>query len=815
MASALVGTRGEKIALTDVAVSAALRDLLAEVTVIQSYRNDEQTNIEAVYTFPLPLDAVLLDLKVEIGGRLLTGTVVEKKKAAERYEDAVADGDAAVMLEEIEPGLFTLNAGNLLAGETAKVTFCYALFYHWSDDKLRVMLPTTVAPRYGGSPHAPHQAPESSLTVENRFSLRLEIHGVLRKAQFSCPTHEVTLEKTADTTVLALDRERAPMDRDFVLNIRAPKAKRSFALTGVDEEGMAAVASFQPFFPGLKRRRDINLVIVVDCSGSMAGDSIEQAKDALHGMLDGLTDTDHATIIAFGSGTKSLSQRPQACGKTYLADAHEFARCLEADMGGTEIGPALDAAWRALGGTPGDVFLITDGEVGMWQPIVGQAKASGHRVFTVGVGSAVSEAFVRGIAAVTGGECELVSPREGMSERVLRHYQRMRSPRAKNVTIHWPHGAVECAPASVGAVFDGDTVVASARFPGAFAGGEAVLEIQTEDGESSRVAVTLAPPEGAEGAPSTVARLAAAQRIKEANPQQGLSAALAYRLVSPWTNWLVVAERAAAEKPDRLPVLRKVPQTLAAGWHGTGSVLFSASAFVGVSRKAFMSPGNSHDMMYRNTPARVRAAGRASRYEAYEAPDIEFIEARNAARTPPVAREVSLAVPRPRLVELFELDAQLSLNQAPGHPAPQFAIELLDKAGLLDDEFKDLLQHAERIGLQPDAIAVVYLALLLQGAAVAPEAQKRLAALQREAGEWMDALQQAGRHADELLRPWDRVMKAGLLQDAPRAEIGNSLQRLGAISELVARLNDLVRRARRRRSVRLPAGAAGAAVPRS
>lgn len=774
MASALVGTRGEKIALTDVAVSAALRDLLAEVTVIQSYRNDEQTNIEAVYTFPLPLDAVLLDLKVEIGGRLLTGTVVEKKKAAERYEDAVADGDAAVMLEEIEPGLFTLNAGNLLAGETAKVTFCYALFYHWSDDKLRVMLPTTVAPRYGGSPHAPHQAPESSLTVENRFSLRLEIHGVLRKAQFSCPTHEVTLEKTADTTVLALDRERAPMDRDFVLNIRAPKAKRSFALTGVDEEGMAAVASFQPFFPGLKRRRDINLVIVVDCSGSMAGDSIEQAKDALHGMLDGLTDTDHATIIAFGSGTKSLSQRPQACGKTYLADAHEFARCLEADMGGTEIGPALDAAWRALGGTPGDVFLITDGEVGMWQPIVGQAKASGHRVFTVGVGSAVSEAFVRGIAAVTGGECELVSPREGMSERVLRHYQRMRSPRAKNVTIHWPHGAVECAPASVGAVFDGDTVVASARFPGAFAGGEAVLEIQTEDGESSRVAVTLAPPEGAEGAPSTVARLAAAQRIKEANPQQGLSAALAYRLVSPWTNWLVVAERAAAEKPDRLPVLRKVPQTLAAGWHGTGSVLFSADALI---------------------EARI--------------------EARYAARMPFVAREVSLAVPRPRLVELFELDAQLSLNQAPGHPAPQFAIELLDKAGLLDDEFKDLLQHAERIGLQPDAIAVVYLALLLQGAAVAPEAQKRLAALQREAGEWMDALQQAGRHADELLRPWDRVMKAGLLQDAPRAEIGNSLQRLGAISELVARLNDLVRRARRRRSVRLPAGAAGAAVPRS
>ena len=70
-ASALTGLEGERVALTDVSVSAVLRDLLSEVTVSQTYRNDEQKNIEAVYTFPLPLDAVLLELQVEIGGRVL------------------------------------------------------------------------------------------------------------------------------------------------------------------------------------------------------------------------------------------------------------------------------------------------------------------------------------------------------------------------------------------------------------------------------------------------------------------------------------------------------------------------------------------------------------------------------------------------------------------------------------------------------------------------------------------------------------------------------------------------------------------------
>ena len=134
-------------------------------------------------------------------------------------------------------------------------------------------------------------------------------------------------------------------------------------------------------------------------------------------------------------------------------------------MGGTEIGPALQAAYAAASGSEsGDVFVVTDGEVSSWEAVVAEAKRSGRRVFTVGVGSAVSEAFVRGLAAATGGECELVSPREGMADRVIRHFERMRAPRAKRVAIHWPEGARDLAPATFGAVFEGDTVTASAQF---------------------------------------------------------------------------------------------------------------------------------------------------------------------------------------------------------------------------------------------------------------------------------------------------------------------------------------------------------------
>ena len=185
--SSMIGVGGEKVALTDVNIRAQLQDLLAQVKVSQSYRNDESSNIEAVYTFALPLDAVLLDLEVQLGERILKGEVTAKSAAEERYEAAIEQGDSAVMLEQIEPGLYTMNVGNLAAGETAVVRFTYSVLYRWSGSQFRFHIPTTIATRYGESPHQQHQAPQHSLTVENTFALEIEVFGALRDARFLDP----------------------------------------------------------------------------------------------------------------------------------------------------------------------------------------------------------------------------------------------------------------------------------------------------------------------------------------------------------------------------------------------------------------------------------------------------------------------------------------------------------------------------------------------------------------------------------------------------------------------------------------------------
>jgi hypothetical protein len=79
--------------LESVRVEGHLRDLTCELTIKQTFVNPGKTNIEAVYTFPLPHGAVLLNLEARIGERELRGVVMPKGKAEASYEKAITDGN--------------------------------------------------------------------------------------------------------------------------------------------------------------------------------------------------------------------------------------------------------------------------------------------------------------------------------------------------------------------------------------------------------------------------------------------------------------------------------------------------------------------------------------------------------------------------------------------------------------------------------------------------------------------------------------------------------------------------------------------------
>jgi Ca-activated chloride channel family protein len=184
------------------------------------------------------------------------------------------------------------------------------------------------------------------------------------------------------------------------------------------------------------------------------------------------------------------------------------------------------------------------------------------------VGSAVAEAFVRPLAEATGGACELVSPREGMAERIVRHFARIDQPRVRAVRVDWPQLPTQQIPGKFDALFAGDTLHVFGWFAAAPVGGT-TLHVQAADGEAVAQSAALAGA-AAGGSRDVLGRIAAHARLAELPSAQATELAVEYQLVTEHTSCVLVHVRETGEKAEGVPVLRKVPQVLAAGWGGTG-----------------------------------------------------------------------------------------------------------------------------------------------------------------------------------------------------------------------------------------------------
>jgi len=589
-AAVLESHMGDEPILEDVRTEGLLDNLTLSIRAQQTYRNSGTTNIEATYTFPLPLDAVLLGFHVQIGDRKLAGRIVEKSAGEEAYEDAITDGDTAILLEQIRPGMYSASVGNLLPNETAKLTIEYSLMLRWNENKVRIHIPTTLAPFYG-DPNAaglePHQTPEYSATDERGFHLNINVVGVLQHAKFHSPSHSINATES-DTGTQIQFQPGAAMDRDFILEATSANEQVSGCLLAQDLDGWVALASFRPDLGEISTDCiPRSSKIVVDCSGSMTGDSITQARKALERILDGLREGDYFDIISFGSDHKLLFGKETAVSDASVARARAFVRKLDADMGGTEVAEALQAAYGDNGTLAfkinpemrRDILLITDGEVWETEQIITDAQNSGYRIFSVGVGSAVQESFLRRLAQKTGGACELVSPNENMAGRIHRHFQRIYTQAIAHAEVIWPGKTNFILPKKIEAVFSGDTIHTYAWFAKK-PKGVVTLNVKLADGRiiphpaKLKDCATINTPDGMNDQPAatTLARMAAASRLEILQDEnEATNLAVRYQLVSENTNCIVIDIHADGEKAEGLPELYKVRQIAAAGWGGMGS----------------------------------------------------------------------------------------------------------------------------------------------------------------------------------------------------------------------------------------------------
>jgi Ca-activated chloride channel family protein len=578
-------TAGAAPVLTGVGIRGTLQGALLDMQVEQRYRNDGKVNIEAVYTFPLAHDAVLLGLTVELNGKSLEGVVVAREQAETDYEEAIADGNSAIMLERSGDGLYTTNLGNLMPGEEAVIRFRYAQAQRYVQGNLRLLVPTVIAPRYGdavkqGGLRA-GAAPQTDARVSYPLAFELEIAPPLSACTISSPSHTLARRDAENGSVVLALATAGSLDRDIVVNIgNVPMA--STAVLARDGERVVAMASFCP--PAAQRpdqrQQPLHLKLLVDCSGSMVGDSIAAARRALHRTLAALEPGDRVTYSRFGSSVCHDTAEPVTVNPDdrSLQRLAQHIAATDADLGGTEMRSALESTFRLQNGEEPVVLLITDGETWDIADLVKSAGKSGHRVFAVGIGSAPAEGLLHKLAKATGGACDFVSPNEDVEGAVLRLFSRVRAPRIRNVQVRWP-GSPAMTSDIPQTLFGNETLHLFACWDRA---PEGSLQVSWQLDDNRAVQSAQIPLPAAIGTADVVARLYGARQV-EAAEQDGdaelaTELAVKYQLVSSETSYIIVHERSANERANVLPQLRTVDQMLAAGWGGSGSVTIHACA---------------------------------------------------------------------------------------------------------------------------------------------------------------------------------------------------------------------------------------------
>ncbi len=588
--------------LKNIDINVFMQGLMAQTEIVQTYANEEEFAIEAVYTFPLPLDAVLLELDVEIDGIVSQGAVSKKQQALEQYEEAIVQGDTAIMLEKVDEGLFTLNLGNLLAGQKATITMIYSQLHSWMNNELRYHLPTVIAQRYGTPSMEPQQLPETDIRAQYSYHFSMRISGLLSKAQISSPSHKINIQavnsQNLETKALetkapdeknAIDHNEiklltisqpAYLDRDLIINFSLQQTSTGSILIEKDNDSCAAIASFRPVIEIKQPRKPKALKILIDCSGSMSGDSIELAKIALILALGELKKGDYFSVFRFGSTTQCMTKSAsseslmmQATPENLIKIKRQL-RFIDADLGGTEIFHAIDEALalKTPGGISTDIFLITDGEV--WSeeqitPYAGKISALKQRVFTIGVGSAVSTQLVTEIAEKTGGACELLAPNENMADKIQRHFKRIFMPRLENISINW--GADVLWQDNNKDLFSGDTYHVYARLKQQ-AGDTVTLTAEYDHGEVFTQHVGIESIK--DDRQNIISRMVVQKHLKQIeNMDERADLAVEYQLMDETTAYIIVKQNNAANQS--LPEMRKVPQMMAAGQAGFGSEIQS------------------------------------------------------------------------------------------------------------------------------------------------------------------------------------------------------------------------------------------------
>jgi len=520
-----------------------VQGLVARVEVDEWFVNQGGRVAEGHYLYPVPAGVALSGVSLFQGEQELRGEVMDAEQARRIYEEIVRRRLDPALIEYMGEGLFRARVFPIEPGERRRVTLRY----------------TQVLPSVGASLHFKHVGatrPGPSRPEHAAAPVELELRATPQRdflTPFS-PTHALGSERLGDTLVVRASE--SPIGRISVFLPRSGDVAGLTVLThrSPGEDGFALLSLTPPDAPSGREPRD--LAVVLDVSGSMAGDKIEQARSAVLGLIDGLGPDDRFRLISFSNGLEVHSGEWVRATRAARRSARAWVERLRAD-GGTNLHAALGEAFRLAPGPerlPVVIFL-TDGlpTVGEQDPNRIASSAESHRgrfrVFAFGVGHDVNTRLLDRISDATRGTTQYVEPGESVERALSLLAARISHPVLTDLELEGaPVELRDLYPVRIPDVFAGESLVLLARYRGV---GSGQLTIAGRRAGRIERLVARTSFEGEQADNSGLPKLWAARKIghltrqlmvegeNEALVEEIRATALRYGLPSPFTSILV------------------------------------------------------------------------------------------------------------------------------------------------------------------------------------------------------------------------------------------------------------------------------------
>ncbi len=472
-------------------VKGQISGYIATVDVTQQFHNPYDQKIEAVYVFPLPQNAAINEFIMVIGERRIRGIIRERKEAEEIYREARRQGYVASLLTQERPNIFTQKVANIEPGKNIDVNIKYFNTLAYVDGWYEFVFPMVVGPRFNPSGYtdgvgavARGKNGISGQRTEVQYlkpgersghdiAVMVDVDAGVKIEEVKCTNHVI---KKSFTSPEKLSVKLSSLDsipnKDFVLRYKvAGKTVKSALVTHHDKRGgYFTLMLYPPESLSYLKRAPMEMIFVLDCSGSMNGKPIAKAKQAVTRALRKLQPNDTFQVIRFSNNTSQFGPDPVPATPDNIHKAIKYVGNLRGS-GGTMMIEGIKAALD-FAHDPHRFRLVsfmTDGYIGNEIEILAaiHQRLGASRIFSFGVGSSVNRYLLDRMAKLGKGAVAYIGLDDSAGGVVDLFYERISHPALTDVTIDWGDMQVtDMYPYHIRDLFVGRPVILTGRFQG-------------------------------------------------------------------------------------------------------------------------------------------------------------------------------------------------------------------------------------------------------------------------------------------------------------------------------------------------------------